>query len=98
MVRLAINLQKAIRFVLTDWPGFPDRYYITDVCFAVLVVSLEASGLLDPLLIERMSNDVLDRNHDGLLHLVAHNPTGLGLDLTRHLYLLFPFGQERKNP
>jgi hypothetical protein len=98
MVRLAVNCQKAIRLVFTYRTGLPDRYDITDVCFTGLIVGLKTSRLPDPLLIEGMSDNVFHRDNDSFLHLVAHDPTGLRLDLTRHLYLLFPFGQESKDP
>jgi hypothetical protein len=98
MVRLAVNFQQAICFVFTDWSGFPDCHDVSDMRFTSLVVGLEPSRLLDPLLIQRVRNDVFHRDDDGFLHLVAHDSTGLRFDLTRHLDLLFPFGQERKDP
>jgi hypothetical protein len=98
MVRLAVNLQKAIRLVFTNRSGLPDRHYVSDMRFTDLVVGLEPPRLLDSLLIQRVRDDVFYRDYDGFLHLVADDPTRLCLDLTRHLDLLFPFSQERQNP
>jgi hypothetical protein len=98
MVRRAVNFQQAIRLVFADWSSFPDCHDVSDMSFTSLVVGLEPSRLLDPLLVQRVRNDVFHGDDDGLFHLVAHDPTGLRLDLTRHLDLLFPFSQERKDP
>jgi hypothetical protein len=98
MVRLAVNLQKAIRLVFTNRSGLPDRHDVSNMRFTDLVVGLEPPRLLDPLFVQRVRDNVFHRDHDGFLHLVAHDSTRLCLDLTRHLDLLFPFGQERKDP
>src|SRR5579864_5885433 len=61
--------------LLGDGTGLDDAHAIADPTHVRLVVDLEAPGVADDLLVERMRLEVLHHHDHGLLHLVAHDHT-----------------------
>src|ERR1700722_7074061 len=58
---------------LGDRARLDDAYAIADANRVRLVVDLEAPGMADDLLVERVRLEVLHHHDHGLLHLVAHD-------------------------
>src|SRR6202035_566457 len=59
--------------LLRDRASLDDAHAIADPAHVLLVVDLEAPGVADDLLVERMRLEDLDHHDHGLLHLVAHD-------------------------
>jgi hypothetical protein len=98
MVGPAHDFKQAPCLVLADRARFRDPNHIADMGFVRVIVRLKFSRPLHPLLVERVLDDALDRHDDSFFHLVADDSTGLCLDLSRHLRLLFPFRQDGLDP
>src|SRR3954453_14398829 len=52
-------------------PGLHDQDAVADAAVVLLVVGLELRRTPQPLAVQRVLDAVLDRDHDGLVHLVA---------------------------
>src|SRR6476620_11771890 len=59
--------------------GLHDRDAVADAGSVVLVVGLDLAGAPQDLAVERVLHAVLDLDHDGLVHLVAHHVALAGL-------------------
>src|SRR5579864_6611436 len=59
--------------LLGDRTGLDDAHAIADPTHVLLVVDLEAPGVADDLLVERVRLEDLHHHDHGLLHLVAHD-------------------------
>src|SRR6478609_2719868 len=54
-------------------PRLHDQHEVAHARRALLVVRLDLAGASDDLAVERVLDPVLDLDHDGLVHLVAHD-------------------------
>jgi hypothetical protein len=97
MVRRSHDLEETVRLVFADRSSFRDADDIADASLPIFVVRLESMRSPHALFVQRMLNDVFNGHDDGLMHLVAHDRAGLGLELTGHLCLLSTFGQDRRD-
>src|SRR5512142_3471541 len=52
-------------------PGLHEQHPVTDATRVLLVMRLQLAGTTDDLAVQRVLDLVLDRNDDGLVHLVA---------------------------
>src|SRR5690349_4802174 len=60
-------------------PGLHDQDPVADARSVLLVVRLDLARAAQDLAVERVLHAVLDLDHDGLVHLVAHHVTLTGL-------------------
>src|SRR2546421_4842239 len=81
------DLDYAPALLLGDGARLRDAHQVADLALVLLVVGLEADAVLQDLLVERMALQVLELDHDGLLHLVrdhaAHPDLAKGPRLRR---------------
>src|ERR1700687_4625036 len=71
--RLLQNFGDTPARLLGDRASLDDAHAIADSAHALLVVNLEAPGMTDDLLVERVGLEDLHQHDHGLLHLVAHD-------------------------
>ena len=84
------DLDESPSLILGKRTGLHNLHAIALAALVVFVVSLEANGSLDNLVVKLVLYAVLNRNNDGLVHLVGHNLADNGLSHISftHCYVL----------
>src|SRR4051794_15500875 len=71
LLGLLEDLQHAPALRGRQRPGLHDQHPVAHAALVLLVVDLELRGAPQDLAVQRVLDPVLDRDHDGLVHLVA---------------------------
>ena len=72
LLGLLDNFGYSPSLILGKGTGLHNLYGIADIAAVELIMSLQLYGALDDLLVEGVTNVVLDSNYNSLIHLVAY--------------------------
>ena len=79
LLGLLDNFGYSPSLILGKGTGLHNLYGIADIAAVQLIMSLQLYGALDDLLVEGVTNIVLDSNYNSLIHLVAYYLAHSGL-------------------
>ena len=79
LLGLLDNFGYSPSLILGKGTGLHNLYGIADIAAVELIMSLQLYGALDDLLVEGVTNIVLDSNYNSLIHLVAYYLAHSGL-------------------